>query len=297
MQSRESSQVVTLPPMGPELSPEQINRKSQTHWVIMLGKNISNMMPWGLKSELGYREQRWTSFDRCVPYPLGNLTSTGVDRQAMGEIHQSGFSMSSSDVVTKELVKYAQEQAAELGESYAAEGLRVLTPLTGNDDRAMVQRIIQTVQPYAYQYHEMAYEFTDGAAQRIAASKLNPKEKEIAFAVAKVLLNGSQAALASGERQYEELITMMSDAQVGKPGISNPNEYHRWLCGQLGKEVPERVNRMQNNSSDSKAINLLAERALREETAFDELQAERKARKELEARLEKLEKGQAKAAS
>ena len=292
MQARESNQVVTLPPMGPQLSAEQVNQKSLTHWVIMLGKNISNMMPWGLKSELGYRDKRWDVFERCVPYPLSNLTSTAVDRAAMGEIHQSGFTLSAQSVITKELVKYAQEQAQELGESYATEGLRVLTPLTGIDDPSVVQRIIQVVQPYAYQMHEMAHEFTEGARQRIADSKLSAEEKAIAFDVAKILLNGSQAAVASANRQYEELITMMSDAQVGKPGISNPTEYHRWLCGQLGKEVPERVNRMQGNN-DSKAINILAQRALREESAADmmmeELKAEREARRVLEERLAKLE--------
>src|ERR1043165_755971 len=220
-QERVSNQVVNLPPMGPQLSAEQISQKSLTHWVWTPYQNISNMMPWGLKSDLGYREQRWTVLERCVPYPLGNLTSTAVDRKEMGELHESGLLLAPSQVITKELVKYAQEQAQELGESYAPEGLRVLVPLTGMDDRELVGQIIQVVQPFAYDLHEMPYEFTEGAKKRIAESNLSDKDRKKASDTAVIMLHGAQAATMAANARYEELISLMSDAQVGKPGISN----------------------------------------------------------------------------
>ena len=297
-QERVSSQVVNLPPMGPQLSPEQISQKSLTHWIWTPYKNISNMMPWGLKSELGYRDQRWSEFKRCVPYPLGNLTSTAVDRAAMAEIHESGFTMAPTASISKELIKYAQEEAQELGESYAPEGLRVLVPLTGMDDRELVGQIVQVVQPFAYALHEMPYEFTEGAARRIGKSNLSDADKQKARDLAVVMLHGAQAAIATADAEYELLIKMMSDAQVGKPGISNPNAFHRWICEQLGKDVPDRIDRTQGGSN--KAIDILAQRALREETTFElmsqQLEAERAARQKLEDRLAALEKPKAKSA-
>lgn len=291
-QERVSNQVVNLPPMGPQLSAEQISQKSLTHWVHTPYQNISNMMPWGLKSDLGYREQRWTVLERCVPYPLGNLTSTAVDRKEMGELHESGYTLAPTQVITKELVKYAQEQAQELGESYAPEGLRVLVPLTGMDDRELVGQIIQVVQPFAYDLHEMPYEFTEGAKKRIAESNLNDGDRKKATATAVIMLHGAQAATGAANARYEELISLMSDAQVGKPGISNPNDFYKWICRQLNKEVPERINRTQAGSNN-KAIDILAQRALREETTYEAmsrvLEAERAARRDLEQRLLALE--------
>ena len=257
------------------------------------------MMPWGLKSDLGYRDQRWTEFKRCVPYPLGNLTSTAVDRAAMAELHESGFTLAPTTSISKEMVKYAQEQAVELGDSYAdSDGLRILTPLIGMDDRELVGQIVQEVQPFAYALHEMPYEFSEGAAKRIAESTLNERERQRARELAVIMLRGAQIAIATAEREYDALIQSMSEAQVGKPGISNPNAFHRWICEQLNKPVPERIDRTQGGSS--KAIDILAQRALREETTYEfmsqQLESERAARQKLEERLAALEKPKAKSA-
>lgn len=302
-QERVSNQPVNLPPMGPQLTPEQISQKSLTHWVWTPYKNISNMMPWGLKSELGYRDQRWSAFERCVPYPLGNLTSTAVDRKEMGELHESGFTLAPTQVITKELVKYAQEQAQELGESYAdSDGLRILTPLIGMDDRELVGQIVQVVQPFAYALHEMPFEFTQGAKQRIAESNLNDKDKQKAEQLAIIMSHGAQVAIGTASTRYDELIKLMSNATVGKePGLSEPTPFYSWICEQLGKPIPQRINRMQDSENNSKAIDILAQRALREETTYEtmsaELERERAARAELEQRLLALEQKSNKAKS
>jgi hypothetical protein len=279
-----------LPPRG-NATPEQTAKKSLTHWVCTLYKRINNMGPLEIKSQLGYHDQRWTEFKRCVPYPLSNLTSWEPDRSAIGDSHSQGFSMNSEMIPKIEYVKYAQAQAAELGDSYKDEGLRVLLPLIGMDDFERVNQIVQTVMPFEYRIFEMAEEFTSGAEKRINKSNLPEEDKGKARELAKILLNGSQDALTRGNAEYEALITSMSDAQVGKPGISNPNPFHHWICGQLNKEVPERVNRMAGGGN-SAAIDILARRALKEESAAEsmsaELAQEREARAALEAKVDQL---------
>ncbi len=287
-QQRVSSQVVSLPPMG-NLTPQQEQQKSLIHWVWFCYKAVSNMAPWGIASQLGYRDKRWTAFDRCVPYPLGNLVSSSVDRRAVAEIHDSGFSLSPTAIPQVEHVKYAQDQAAELGETYRDEGFRVLTPFTGIEDQQRVFNILQVVQPFAYSIVEMLEEFTTGAAKRIAESSLSKEDKQKATELADVMLRGAQAAELFALREYEELITSMSDAQVGKPGRSNPTKHDEWVCQQLGKDVPERINRMASAQGNSKGIDILVQRALREDSAFEELEKERAARKELEERFARLE--------
>lgn len=292
METQQGIHPVVLPPMG-NLNPEQVALKSLTHWVWTPFKKISNMGPFGIRSQLGYRDQRWTEFERCVPYPLGNLVSSEPDRQVVAEAHASGFSLGPTVAPTIETVKYAQEQAAELGQIYGEEGLRVLVPLIGMNDAELVGQIIQVVQPFAYPIHEMQMEFTAGAEKRIAKSNLSPADQVKAWDVAKIMRNGAEKAETKALAEYESLISSMSDKSVGQPGIANPNKHHLWICAQLNKPEPKRVNRMEGGSEGNEAINILAKRALREESAAEsmatELEEERAARKALEERLAKLE--------
>lgn len=285
-----SSIPVELPPLG-AFTAEAVSKMSLTHWGVTPYKDINNMGPLELRSQLGYREQRWTVLKRCTPYPFGNLISYEVDRQFVAEVQQSGFSANfNSDTAPKvEYVKYAQDQVAELGEIYGDEGFRVLLPLIGMDDRETVNQIIQAVQPFAYALHEMEYEFTKGADKRIVKSNLSDKDKEKAIEVAAIMRGGAQAAMKMALREYEDLNKSMADAQIGKPGISNPTEFHAWICQQINKPVPRRVNRM-DGLGDNEAIAILAKRALREETAADQLAEEIAKREALEQRLATLEK-------
>lgn len=314
MQEQQTAVPVVLPPMG-AFTPEQNAQKSLTHWVWTPYKDISNMMPWGIKSQIGYREQRWTEFKRCVPYPLGNITERTVDIESAATAHASMQNVSGDTIERKSSTKYAQEQAAELGQSYSEVGFRVLLPLLGMDDRERVTQIVQTVQPFEYEIHEMEYEFSKGAEKRINESNLPEDDKAKAREVARIMLAGAcgktykdgvlmdsardaqSNAMAKALSEYEALISSMSDKMAGQPGISNPNPFHHWICRQLGKPVPERIDRTGSQNNQNAAIDILAKRALREETAAEsmsaELQAERDARKALEERLAKLEKTKA----
>lgn len=268
MQSAESNQSIVLPPMG-TLNPEETANKSKTHWFWTPYHDISNMGPLEIRSQLGYRDSRWTEFKRCTPYPLGNLISYEPDRSVAEGA--AGMSMNSEHLPKIEYVKYAQAQAAELGQSYEDVGGRVLLPLIGMDDRELVGRIFEVVQPFAYSIHEMQEEFTSGTKKRIEASNLSETEKQTAYALAKVLLSGAVQAERKANAEYELLITSMSDAQVGKPGISNPNEFHHWLCAQLGRPVPERINRMANQGSDSATIKALLDRDAERQRELEDL--------------------------
>lgn len=282
--------IPTVLPSTGNMTPEQTAKKSLTHWVCTLYKDINNMGPLEIRSQLGYRDQRWTEFRRCTPYPLGNLTSWEPDRSAIGDSHSQGFSMNSEMIPKVEYVKYAQSQAAELGDSYKDVGLRVLLPLIGMDDTERVNQIVQAVMPFEYRIFEMEQEFTAGAEKRINASNLSDEDKSKARELAKILRSGAQDALTKANAEYEALITSMSDAQVGKPGISNPNPFHHWICKQLNKDVPERVNRMAGGGNA--AIDILAKRALREETAAETMEVrlaeERTAREKLEQQVVQL---------
>src|SRR6266508_477984 len=130
-QERPSGIPVTLPPMG-NLTPEQQANKSLTHWVWTPYKTINNMGPFGIHSQLGYRDQRWTELKRCTPYPLENLVSYDVDREA-AELN-AGFNTNAETLPKIEYIKYAQDQAKELADSYRDSGLRVLMLLLGMND-------------------------------------------------------------------------------------------------------------------------------------------------------------------
>ena len=278
---RQSGVPVILPPMG-EQSPEVNARRSLTHWVWTPYMDINNLMPWGIDSQLGYREERWTVLKRCIPYPLGNLTHQEADREFAEGLHASG--VMSGAVPSKEFVKYAQAQANELGERYSDRGLRVLLPLLGMDDSELVKRIVQVVQPFVYDIHEMREEFTAGASRRIEESNLSDEEKDKAYRVAEIMLSGAVDAEKTALREYNALITSMSDAQIGKPGIAEPNDFHRWICSQLNKPVPKRVDRSGGGGDGDSAtvLKLLLDRDSRRE---QELAAQQRKIDELQQRV------------
>lgn len=271
-----STALVELPPMG-NLTPEQVSQKSLTHWIWTPYMDINNMQAWGLKSLLGYRGKAWELFKRCTPYPLGNMTQEDTDRAVVAEAHAAGFSIDPKNIPTIEYVKYAQDMANELGESYADEhGLRVLVPLIGMDDAERVGQIVQTVQPFAYAIYEMVgYEFLDGARKRIENSNLSSNDMDKADSLRQIMLNGARQAEKKAEQEYEILITSMSNASVGKEGISNPNEFHRWICEMLNRPVPERINRMTQTpqSVDNETVRILLERDAAREKELNELKA------------------------
>lgn len=259
-----SSIPIELPPMG-NLSATEIADKSKTHWVWTPYMDINNMAPWGLKSLLGYRGQAWPVFKRCVPYPLGNMEQQEVDRAAVAESHASGFSLNPQNIPQINYTKYAGEQAHELGESYGDDhGLRILLPFTGMDEPEIVGRIVQVVQPFAYLIYEMADEFSPAKLEaKIKASNLNANEAAQAQQLATIFLRGATRARLKAEIEYNTLITSMSDASIGKPGISEPNDFHKWICVNLNKPIPKRINRMeasQETGVDSAMFKALLER-------------------------------------
>jgi hypothetical protein len=239
----QTAPMVVLPPTA-NLTPEQVSQKSLVHYIWTPYIDINNLGPWGIYSLLGYRDHAWTRFERCKVYPLGNMIQHEKDRQAAEEAFQSGFSVNSASLPDIEYTKYAQEQANELGEQYGQDhGLRVLTPFIGITDTERVSRIFETVQPRAFDIYEMGYEFSEGATKRIRESNLPGEDKAKATEIAKIMLNGSVRAVVKASDEYERLISSMSDKSVGRPGISNPNPFHVWICEQLNKPVPARVDK------------------------------------------------------
>jgi len=243
MQTATHGQVIELPPIQ-TFSPEQVAQKSLVHWGWTPYKDINNMGPLELRSQLGYRDQRWTVIERCRPYPFGNIVSAEVDRAAVAEIHASGFSVNYDSSTAPQVVttKYAQEQVAELGDLYRDEGFRVLLPLIGMDDPVMVGTIFKAVQPVAYLIYEMEYEFSEGYKERLKG--LSDAYARKADELAVIMLSGARAALGKVAAEYENLITMMSNAQIGEvPKLSNPTPFYEWVCLNFNKPIPKRVDK------------------------------------------------------
>lgn len=256
---------VTLPSMGPQASPQEILDRSRTHWFWTAGPNINNQGPLDLYSQIGYREQRWHVLKRCTPYPLGNLTHQVADRE---QVEAMGVSLVMASIPMLDKVKYAADQAVELGQTHEKDGGRVLTPLIGMDDGELVLQIFRVVQPFEYAVHEMLVEFTDSgpAVQRIIASNLDNKLRDKAYALVPVLYRGAQAARNSLLERYDELIKLMANALTGKtPSVGEPDDHQKWVCEQLGKPVPRRIELagekpVVSNQSDSTAVQVLMER-------------------------------------
>jgi hypothetical protein len=275
--TRQSGQVIELPPIE-SFTPEQVAQKSLTHWAWTPYKDINNMAPWGLYSQLGYREQRWTVLERCRPYPFGNIVSMEVDRQAVAETHASGFSVdyNSENAPKITTTKYAQEQVAELGDLYRDEGFRVLLPLIDMDDPVMVGTIFKAVQPVAYLIYEMEHEFSEGYKERLEGLSRDYAHK--ADELAAIMLGGARAALTKVAAEYENLITMMSNAQIGEvPKMSNPTPFYEWICLNYNKPIPKRVDKMtteQPAGVDSALFKTLLERDEQRARELEQLKAQ-----------------------
>lgn len=294
---QETGGVVVLPPMG-NLSQDEIVNASRTRWIWNPYRNISNMGPLGIKRQIGYGAARWTAIERCNVYPLGNVSWNVEDIEALIEQAQGGLSIT-GPAPQKPFTKYAFDQAREMFQAYEDYGLRVLEVFTGTDDPNEVNRVFTVVQPRVFKIHEMEAEFGPKAKVRIENSDLKPLERAKAETLREVFFIGGQRALKEAKREYQELIQSMGKASVGKEGIATPNDFHEWLCDQLGVPCPSPIDKSpRQNSKLEGAIELLANRALREESAAEsmsaELEAERQARKGLEERLAALENPKAK---
>lgn len=237
--------MVQLPTIAERAVGDEV-QKSATHWVWHPYITIPNMGPHpGLRSLLGYGEQRWIEFKRCTPYPLGNIPWEEVD---LSEVVTGGLDglVRGGPVPMIEHTKYAAHQAKELADSYATtHGMRILLPLTGVNPDAkgmeLVNDIFMVVQPFEYLLHQMEGEFSKGFEARLEASNLRNKPQ--AREVARILLDGARSAITAARLEYDNLIQSMSDSQIGKPGISNPSTRHEWICEQLGQPIPKRINR------------------------------------------------------
>jgi hypothetical protein len=285
------SGMVVLPPMAHADTTDEATA-SMRRWVWNPYRRIDHRSPTGLMRQIGAGgDHRYVEFERCAFYPLGNITWQEVDREALAERHLSGLGGSGKDP-SFTFTKRAYDQAQELHESYGdTYGLRVFNPglfsdTSWVDDHELVALIADTVQPEAFKLKDMAREFGTEAVRRIRESKeLTKAGKELAEKFRVLMLAGSQLAVREGEREYAHLIQEMSNASVGKPGLSAPNDFHAWLCDQLGHALPERINTTPNQSGGDDtlkaAVNFLVQKEMKKSEVNEVA--------ELKARLEALE--------
>lgn len=303
----EEQQGIYLPPMG-KRGADEIANASMTRWIWNPYKTITNVGPLGMVRQIGFQgDHRYEELRRCTFYPLGNIHWSEVDTAKIAEEALSGLA-SRGETPTYRFTKYAFDQAQELHVSYGdSYGLRVFNPgiiddLSWVDDFDLVRRIAGVLQPVPLKVHEMERELTTGARSRIADSALAADERELAEAVRTLMLAGSRLARIEAQRAHRVLIQSMSDAAVGKPGISTPNEFDEWLCDQLGVTLPVQIDKTPrapaDNSGMERAVNVLVDRAVREDASerlAEQLSEEREARRRMEERLAALEQTPTKA--
>lgn len=287
----ERGPVVVLPPA---VSPDASVNPSMTRWIFNPYHRINNFGSIGLARHFGAAPtHRYTEFEQGVFYPLKDIRWNEPDLEAAAEQNRAGIS--SGPVPDTVHVKYAYEQAEELASSFGDRGLTVFQPglfprdITWVDDHELVQLVAETLQPRPFKIHEMQAEFGPAAVQRIRASKeLEPAGRELAEGFRRLLLQGATLALREVQREYRALIQSMGEAASGRPGIATPNEFHEWVCDQLGQPVPESVHTGKQqtqggNATLEKAVSFLVEKEVKREAEAEGKQAQ------LEARLAALE--------
>ena len=296
--------VVVLPP-SPKPS-EGVN-PSMTRWVCNLYYPVNNMGHLSLARHFGFRgDHRYDRFERCVFYPLGDIQWQEVDRERIAEKHLAGVA-STGPIPYNTHTKFAYEQAAEIAESFADRGFVVLQPgihpdPTWVNDHELVTLIAETIMPRPFKLHEAARELGQGARARIGAAKdLTKDGKVLAERVRTALAKGAEVARREAEREHRELIRSMGEAAVGRPGIATPNEFHEWVCDQLGQPVPANVHtgKNQNATAIERGVEYLIDKERRREeenSRMSELEA-RLAAVESKGKRQKAEKEEAEAAA
>jgi hypothetical protein len=290
--------VVVLPP---NVAPEESVNPSMTRWAWNPYFRINNFGSIGLARQFGAAEgHRYTEFEQGTFYPLKNISWMEPDLEAAAE--QSKAGINAGAVPDTKHVKYAYEQAEELASSFGDRGVVVFQPglflrdVTWVDDHELVKLVADTVQPHPFKIFEMVTEFGKPAEKRIRESKeLEPAGQELASAFRVLMLRGAHLAMKEAEREYELLIQYMGNAATGAaPKIATPNDFHRWICEQLGRPVPSMVNagigqQAQGNATLETAVNLLAQKALKED-AFEARLAAVEARGTKQGRAKKVER-------
>jgi hypothetical protein len=274
---QERGAVVVLPP---EVSPDASVNPSMTRWFYNPYYRINNFGSIGLARHFGAGPtHRYTEFEQGAFYPLKDIRWNEPDLEAAAE--QSRAGISSGPVPDIVHVKYAYEQAEELASSFGDRGVVIFQPglfprdITWVDDHELVQLVADTLQPRPFKIHEMPAEFGQKAKRRIEKSEeLEPEGKELAESFRRLLSAGATLALREVQREYRALIQSMGEAASGRPGIATPNEFHEWVCDQLGVPVPESVHTGKNqtqgtNPSLEKAVEMLAQKALRDDAALE----------------------------
>jgi hypothetical protein len=273
--AQERGTVVVLPPDAP---PNRAVNPSMTRWVWNPYYTINNRGPISLARHFGAgHDHRYETFEQGAFYPLKNISWDEPDLEQVAEQSRAGISARAVPDLTH--VKYAYEQAEELASSFGDRGVTVFQPglfqrdVTWVDDNELVLLVARTVQPRQFKLYEMEREFSAEAQKRIQRSQeLEEAGKELAESFRKLMLAGSR--LARREAEHRLLIQSMGEAAVGKPGIATPNEFHEWVCDQLNLPVPETVHTGRNqqqgqNTSLEKAVELLAQKALRDDAAYE----------------------------
>lgn len=284
---------------------------SEVRWVIQFFKDISFMEPTGrgIKNSIepeppDEQGNVFCGMRRGQPYPVVNHEYNVLPHEQEGNDLPPAYGGEAPGARVEpqpiKAPKYALDCANELVWKYGAEyGLVVLEPLTGMMDESLVQLVFQVVQPYAYKIHELEYELTEGAKDRIAGAQLPKNVERMAEQCRLVMLRGYQRA-ANTMREHYGTFDRDTKSYVGsKQGRHTAIDYDYFISDQLGlpvpampQAIPQQAQQQMENPKYLELLERLTDSATQKDTGamamaerLATIEAEREAEREANAQL------------
>lgn len=248
-----------------------------------------------------YLARKGNVLQRCFMYPLWNVdyfdtvANTGDFKPADGNI--TGGTTPQSKLRVVERRQFAGVCAADYISRYGeSHGARALTPLVGMDgpETKVAEELFKIVQPYALKldntYDEddqetLLYDLTHTAKLRIAGAGFDELLAKKAEAMRVIMRGGVIQAIQSAKEGLDALDGSMADARLARPGKSRPTVTDDHLCFLMGEAPRASVARPPREESAAaaaddrldrvtQAVSVLAENALRQQTAIPAEDAE-----------------------
>lgn len=302
MPTGENSNVLIAPVLAQEQSKnaKRIQQLSAMHYGWCPYDDIELMGPLGLERHIAYDEKGdfVTRLLRSQLHVYANVEISQISQRDNNIPNGPPPAM-------EEVVKYAGTCVSEIEDAYGAWGYVMLSPLTGLPvDKAF--RIVQVVQPVAYDLVTLIRELREEAPHRIADALAADKEFPAADAeeVRKLMTVGAYRAGVHASSIVEELRKDVAAFVGTKQGRSSASPGDKHAFAQLQEPLPSTVAVQAKSDDEMRQLLIrLAEKDLAGETpnaqetqlaqALEAIKRQEARQAEMEEELKQLREAQA----